>query len=77
MHGIDYQKAFGSVTHTQIIKSLQLIALNNKISFTTKTMSYCSVSTHLHTEWKETEREDSNTTCNISRRLIITTAILQ
>jgi hypothetical protein len=56
MASIDYQKAFGSVTHTWIIKSLQLIAINNIIiSFTTKTMSYCKTSMCLHTERKKTE----------------------
>jgi hypothetical protein len=56
---INYQKAFGSVTHIWIIKFLQLIAINNKIiSFTTKTMSYCKTSMCLHTEQKKTETGD-------------------
>jgi len=41
MAWIDYQKAFDRVPHSWIIKSLELIAINNKvISFTKKVMNY-------------------------------------
>jgi hypothetical protein len=41
MHGIDNQKAFDSVPHSGIIKSFELIGINNKIiTFTKKTVSY-------------------------------------
>jgi len=56
---IDYQKAIDSVPHSWIIKSLELIGINNKIiSFTKKTMSYWTTSMHLHTEGKIIETED-------------------
>ena len=41
MAWIDYQKAFVRVPHRWIIKSLELIGINNKvISFTKKVMIY-------------------------------------
>ena len=41
MAWIDYQKAFDRVPHSWIIKSLELIGINNKIiSFTKKVMIY-------------------------------------
>jgi len=41
MAWIDYQKAFNIVPHGWIIKSLELIGINNKvISFTKKVRSY-------------------------------------
>ena len=45
-----HQEAFDSVPHIWIIKSLQLIGINNKIiSFTKKAMSYWKTSTHVCT----------------------------
>jgi hypothetical protein len=59
MAWIDYQKAFDSVPHSWIIKSLELTGINNKIiSFTKKTMSYWRTSMHLYTEEKLIEKED-------------------
>jgi hypothetical protein len=41
MAWIDYQKAFDRVSHSWIIKSLQLIGINNKVTaFTKKVMAY-------------------------------------
>jgi len=57
--GIDYQKAFASVPHCGIIKSFELIGINNKIiSFTKKIVSYWKTSMRLHTEGKIIETED-------------------
>ena len=56
---IDYQKAFDSVPHSWIIKSLKLSSINNEIiSFTKKAMSYWKTSVCLHTKGKITETED-------------------
>jgi hypothetical protein len=53
MEWIDYKKVFDSVPHSWIIKSLQLIGINNKIiSFNRKATNYCKTSTCLHTEGK-------------------------
>ena len=77
MAWIDYQKAFDRVPHSWIIKSLDLIGINNKfISFSKKVMTYWKTRMCLHAENKLIEREDKNTTWNISRRLTFTTAIL-
>ena len=63
---IDYQKAFVSVPRSWIIKSLELIVINNKIiSFTKKATSYCKTSTCLHTEGKVRETEDLETSSGI------------
>ena len=56
---MDYQKAFDRVPHSWIIKSLELIGINNKvISFTKNVMSYCRTHMRLHTENKLIETED-------------------
>ena len=74
---IDYQKAFDRVPHSWIIKSLELIGINNKvISFTKRVMTYWKTRMCLHAENKRIETEDKNTMWNISRRLTITIAIL-
>jgi len=53
MAWIDYQKAFDRVPHRWIIKSLELIGINNKvIAFTKKAMTY----------WRSTADFKSNTT---------------
>jgi len=55
----DYQQAFASVPHSGIMKSFELIRINNKIiSFTKKTVSYWKTSMCLHTKGKITETED-------------------
>jgi len=78
MTWIDYQKAFDRVPHSWIIKSLELIGINNKvISFTKKVMNYWRTRMRLHTENKLIETEYiKNTMRNISRTLSITTTIL-
>jgi hypothetical protein len=48
---IDYQKAFDMVPHSWIIKSLELIGINNKvISFTKKVMPHWRTRMCLHAE---------------------------
>ena len=78
MAWIVYQKAFDRVPHNWIIKSLELIGINNKvISFTKKVMNYWKTRMCLHAENKvNRNRRHKNTMWNISRRLTITTAIL-
>ena len=45
MAWIDYQKAFDRVPHSWIIKSLELIGIDNKVtSFTKKVMNYWKTS---------------------------------
>ena len=58
MAQIDYQTAFDSEPHSLIIKYLQLIGINNKMSFTKKATSYWQKSMHLHTEGKIKETLD-------------------
>ena len=59
MAWIVYQKAFDRVPHSWIIKSLELIWVNNKvISFTKKVMSYWRKRMRLHTENKLIETKD-------------------
>jgi len=66
MAWIDYQKAFDRVPHSWIIKSLELIGINNKvISFTKKVMSYWRTRMCLHTEKKLIETEDINIKCGV------------
>jgi len=56
---IDYQKAFDSVAHSSINKSLLLIGINNKIiCFTKKATSIWKASLRLYTEGGITETED-------------------
>ena len=58
MAWIDYQKAFDRVPHSWIIKSLQLIGINNKvIAFTKKTMTYWRTRMRLHAENELIEAE--------------------
>ena len=48
---IDYQKAFDRVPHSWIIKSLELIGINNKvISFTKMVMNYWKTRMCLHAD---------------------------
>jgi hypothetical protein len=57
MAGIDYQKAFDRLPHSWIIKSLELIGINNKvIAFTKKTMTYWRTRMCLHAEDELIER---------------------
>jgi hypothetical protein len=59
MAWIDYRKAFDRVPHSLIIKSLELIGINNKIiSFTKKIMSHWRKRMRVHTENKLTEMEE-------------------
>ena len=59
MAWIDYQKAFDSVPHSWLIKSLKLIGINDKIiSFLKKAMNYWKTSMRLHAEGKIIETED-------------------
>jgi len=63
---IDYQKAFDRVSHSWIIKSLELIGIYNKvISFTEKVMSYLRTRMCLHTENKLIETDDIKIKCEI------------
>jgi hypothetical protein len=46
---IDYQKAFDRVSHSWIIKSLEIIEINNKvIAFTKKAITYWRTRVGLH-----------------------------
>jgi hypothetical protein len=74
---IDYQKAFDRVSHSWIIKFLELIGINNKvIAFTKKAMTYWGTRMCLHPENELIETRYKNTMWDISRRLTITVAIL-
>jgi hypothetical protein len=64
----DYHKAFESVPHSLIIKSLELIGINNKvILFTKKVTTYCKTRMCLHAENKPKETEDITIQCGIFR----------
>jgi hypothetical protein len=77
MAWIDYQKTCDRVPHSWIIKSLELIGINDKvISFTKKVMPHWRTRMCLHAEQKLIKTEDKNRMWNISGRLTITTAIL-
>ena len=66
---IDYHKAFDRVPHSWIIKSLELIGINNKvISFTKKVMTYWKTRMCLHAENKPIEREDTKIQYGIFQR---------
>jgi hypothetical protein len=57
---------FDNVPHSWIIKSLELIGINNVIQyFTKKAVSYWKTSMSLHTERKITETEDLEITLGI------------
>jgi hypothetical protein len=59
MAWIDYQKAFDRVPHSWIIKSLELIGINNKvISFAKKVMTHWKTRMCLNVENKLIETED-------------------
>jgi hypothetical protein len=66
MAWIDYQKSFDSVPHSWIIKSLELIGINDKIiSFLKKAMIYRKTSMCQHAEGKIIETEDLEILCGI------------
>jgi hypothetical protein len=66
MAWIDYQKHFDRVPHSWIIKSLELIGINNKvISFTKKVMTYWKTWVCLHTENRLIETKDIKIQCGI------------
>ena len=63
---MDYQKAFDRVPHSWIIKSLELIGINNKvILFTKKVMTYWKTCMCLHAENKLIGTEDIKIQCRI------------
>jgi hypothetical protein len=72
MAWIDYQRAFDSVPHSWIIKSWQLIGINNKIIIGRQVCEYASTCRREANR----NRRYRNITWNIARRLIVTTAIL-
>ena len=64
MAWIDCEKAFCRVPHSWIIKSLELIEINNKvISFTKKVTSYWRTRMCQHTENKLIETDDIKIQC--------------
>jgi hypothetical protein len=66
MAWIDYQKVFDRVPHGWIIKSLELIRINNKIiSFTKKIVSNWRKRMRVHTENKPIETEEIEIQCGI------------
>jgi hypothetical protein len=66
MAGIDYQKAFDRVPHSWIIKSLELIGVNNKVmALTKKATTYWRPHVCLHTENGFIETEDIKIQCGI------------
>ena len=66
MAGIDYQEAIDRLPHRWIIKSLELLAINNKvISFTKKVMTYWKTRMYLHAKNKLIETEDIKIQCGI------------
>jgi len=66
MAWIDYQKAFGKVPHSWIIKSLELIGINNKvIAFTMKAMTYWRTRMRLHAENELIETGDIKIQCGL------------
>jgi hypothetical protein len=66
MAWIDYQKAFDRVPYSRIIKSLELIGINNKvISFTKKVIAYWRKCMCLHAEHKLIQTEDMKIECRI------------
>ena len=66
MAWIDYQIAFDRVPHSWIIKSLELIGINNKfIAFTKKDMNYWRTRMRLHVENELIETEDIKIQCGI------------
>ena len=66
MAWIDYQKAFGRVPHSWIIKSLELIGINNNvILFTKMVMTYWKTRMCLHVENKLIETECIKIQCGI------------
>jgi len=63
---MDYRKAFDRVPHSWIIKSLELIVINNKvISFSKKVRSYWRTRMRPHAENKLIETEDIKIQCGI------------
>jgi hypothetical protein len=69
MAWIDYQKAFDRVPHSWIIKSLELIRINNKIiPFTEKIMSHWRTRMQIHAENKLIGTEEIEIQCGIFQR---------
>jgi hypothetical protein len=77
MAWVEYQKTFGRMPHSWIIKSLELVGINNKmIAFTKKAMTYWRSRMRLQAENELIETEDIKIMWDISRRLAITIDIL-
>jgi hypothetical protein len=69
MAWIDYLKPFYGVSHSWIIKSLELIWINNKIiSFTKKIMRYWRMRMNVYAENKIIETEEIEIPCVIFQR---------
>jgi hypothetical protein len=65
MEWIDYQKAFDRVPHSWIIKSLELIGINNVTAFTKKAITYWRTHMRQHAENELIETEDIKIQCGI------------
>jgi len=66
MAWIDYQKTFNRVPRSWIIKSLELIRINNKvIAFTKKVVTYWRTRMRLHAENELIETEVIKIQCGI------------
>ena len=66
MAWIDYQKAFDKVPHSYIIKSLELLGINDKVvAFTKKVMPKWKTRMRLHAENTVIETEDIQIQCGI------------
>jgi hypothetical protein len=66
MAWIDYQRALERMPHSWIIKSLELIGINNKvIALTKKAMTYWRTRMRLHAENELIETEDIKIQCGI------------
>ena len=76
MEWIDYRKAFDRVLHSWIMKSLELIGINNKVrSFTKKVMSYWRTRMRLRAENKLMESEDIKIQCGIFQGYSLSTLL--
>ena len=75
---VDYKKAFDSVFHSWIIKSFELIGINNKIMYFTKKNFELMEDKYAPTYRGEDNRNRRfrNTTWIVSRTLTVTTVIL-
>jgi hypothetical protein len=66
MAWIDYQKAFDRMPHSWVIKSLETIGINTKVtSFTKKVVDYWRTRMRPHAENKLIKTEDIKLQCGI------------